>query len=934
MCCCKNLFYYLIILFKLLGLIIIKAVNKKKLIQKTNKLKNRTKLYLSLIFFTLSFLPAQSQLTIFSQTSRHLKEINILESGDNILNEKIRNELKKTNQTENQKFIIKVEFTTYISVQRLDSFNIRIFAEVKDLEIKDKLIFRDFDISEFIQANCFSYSLSVFRNEINFNHLERNFYSENQTVENRFGYYTFVNEDIQTIDTYREFSMELNFIELCDSKNSNFGLFSSINSIIEYYEAENELTRLKNKLDNIDIEVIERILFNKIVLNDLKNEIEILENKPFTKSLNLEIQDPINFNQKINELKNEIFRKKARLETSSQKIEYLFYTKGKDERAKGKQKEARYNFEKSLEFKPNYTFSLCELADIEFENSNYLQALNYFKKTFRNQTLEENEQEKILKTWNKNKNKLNQFIDDKIKNQQFSEIQEITKTYKELCETANILNCDNQANLHIKNTLNGFYRSYLTVVEKAIEHKRFEIAKNYIELSAEYKRINSEYIEDNFEEEKLYEKLIEASINEIDNLLRQKRNDRAFETLNWTNELCKEKRVSKCNKLFITNRKTSTSIMQARLEIIEKDILASNFAQAQIRLQILYEMLKEFYDIKNEPEYKKAELIIEQHYYDLEIEEGLVLLQNEEYSKAFEKFKHAHQQQNKFGLKTHIKFDEYLKSTSIPLVNNELSNLFINIHTLSSQELEKESRRIEELISAFNLQKESSIIINFEKIEQELAQRRKSAETEKLKMLLTESEKLRKTLNFIASDSILKIVAEKIDYFYYSGIIEKEFEDTLSHYKKAVNWEYEYRLLKNLITIKKWENVLEQIESINLRIEKEELTEFGINKISLIEKLKQTKSEEFIEFSYNYHKKNENYEICLEITQLMSIKISNYFRIRKYQRELGVLLAKRDFEKESNSDFKQKVKNYKTNNKIFCNFSKAYLRTIRRSQNK
>ena len=144
----------------------------------------------------------------------------------------------------------------------------------------------------------------------------------------------------------------------------------------------------------------------------------------------------------------------------------------------------------------------------------------------------------------------------KISNQLYSEIQEITDRLNELCEISEILNCKQTAKNHIKNTRSGFYRSYLTVVEKAIEHKRFDIAKNYIELSTEYKKINSDYIEDNQEEDKLYNKLLEASIKEIENLLTQKRNDRAFESLKWANDLCRKKNISSCLDLYKINRRT------------------------------------------------------------------------------------------------------------------------------------------------------------------------------------------------------------------------------------------------------------------------------------------------------------------------------------------------------------------------------------------
>jgi len=442
-------------------------------------------IYLVVLFLSLN---VKSQNTVFSESIFLTKNYNI--SGDK--KSAYYNKIVSITNPYLFELDFKIDLEIQLKIQKIDSPYFKVIVEAKNFNIEKENYFKGFDLSYFVKPDCFNYSVSLFRVEDENDLFIKNFYSENQVIADRFGYYLLHDEAIQLSEFHSKHFLKLNFFDFCLNDKNKREFIKVLENILEYHKTAHEIVDIRLRLRNIDTTDYGRVRFNRIIINQLEQEISNLEKNDLFNILNIRQNDPLNLLAQINDLKTNYSQIQITLENYSNQIETLLYQRGKELIEQGNIILAKENFEKALEFNQSYSPALFELALIDIEESNFISGLNRINLAMNFSNYENIEH--YLKKWQNRSLIINKYIREKIDQQKYSDIDDIVFLYKELCTNFPSLNCFENSNKFNSTVIRGFYNSYLTVVEKAIEHKKFEIAKSYILLSVEYQQNNKQII--------------------------------------------------------------------------------------------------------------------------------------------------------------------------------------------------------------------------------------------------------------------------------------------------------------------------------------------------------------------------------------------------------------------------------------------------------
>ncbi len=367
-----------------------------------------------------------------------------------------------------------------------------------DAEIKIKSIasngnnkFQDFDISDELQPDHLLIDITIVAN----NNLVKNTYkgtlyklNPNQQELN----YTFTDSTL-----INKIKIEVNNVQFIYTQQDIGQLQNKINLVKDYYSTDVNLQTTYKNLQNIDPVNLDLIAINNTTLSNAEALIEKLKKEDYTSKLNLQKNDPIKYIQKLNGLIELAAKIRKAIDFTLKTLDQLYYTKGVDLLSYGKFEIAKDCFMKSISYNPMFAPSHFQLAKMDYENGNMIDAEIRAKDILYKMNPDPLTNEAVQKL-------LYNICDfyfvqakNRIKDHQYEAALDQLYKMQNLCSSVPNMICNQEMYAAIGEAKLGIYHTILDNAKIYLAKGDLKSAEQKVHEAADFQKNNSKYITNN-----------------------------------------------------------------------------------------------------------------------------------------------------------------------------------------------------------------------------------------------------------------------------------------------------------------------------------------------------------------------------------------------------------------------------------------------------
>lgn len=689
-----------------------------------------------------------------------------------------------------------------------------------------------------------------------------------------------------------------------------------------------------NKIPS-DFEVLSNL--NQIELNFdyntfAKKSIELtnsIKNAQFYISLNIQNNDNLGLNQKINELYNKSIKLQNVTANVIQQMDLIYYNKGSLMYQKNLINEAISNFNKSLEINPRFSPSYYMLSYIAFGKNDFSASESYIFKVFElggDPKLMNDATNLATNLYNNYinfaKNSLNSSKPD-------NAIIWLNKS-EYICSNISSIKCTDELFQLFVNAHASIMNQKISICENSINQNNFDDAIKNIDDAIFYRKQNIKYLQDaqpivNISTS-LYTKIINAG--------KQKQNEKNYQAaLDFyykAQNFCSNSEFIKCseelNSLIAStkNQKYENFILEAQTKIDKNDL---NSAEETL---LLSENYRKENNLLQSPKYQITLNNLKQKQYNQAITNGNNYLKSSKFSEALNQFEYAKEIEKNNKIQSNAKLGEYIKNSAKQLILEKISYANQSVQSNNTQQARVYLQEAQNLINSYTLENDKTIaealnnanskVFNQECINaknnfnqqyiiaQNKIQEKKYIEANNFlnAAIAIATQNLECNLNYNEAQNLKIKIADAFDYetLVYKAeeaYKNRNYETSLVNYQNATGLYYDKNIETRFsLTHKSFDNFIKE------------------------------KDVDFIFYSIGYFISKEKYDEAFNYLDELRKKNYNSKKTKEYQRILADKLAVRDYLKENNLNPKQKVLEYTKNDKWFSEFSKNYQKTIKK----
>jgi len=880
----------------------------------------------------LSLTKTFGQLTVFELTQVHRQEIKHIpsENGNHDVTNFILSEIARAIPRNIDMTSFAVDFRSMIQVKQLDSVNYTVFCELKDMRFSGDLLYRDINIAHILIPDLVDFQVSVQHKDNSGNLVFRENY-QNIPLQNNMGYFTILQTGFKDVIPHSELTASIDRVSLIWGEDAKKNFQEIISVINDYFQSDIIIRQLHEILTGINLDETEKIAFNNIVLREAEKEFRQLRSRDFHQLLALWISDPVGYTRRMDELEKQMNTYRHTINSKLEQLDRLYFEQGINALRNEKYDTARHFFSKAIEYNPAYVPALTELAYLDyrkgFADSASLRIIHIFERTI----ISPEHRNRFTEVCRLVISMIEESVSRKILLQDFVEAEELLFHSQKICRLAPELNCSENTEKLMGRVKYGLYKSLIVVVEKAIEHKKFEIAATYINEAVQFQRENSAYIITSSEADQYIEVLFSSFLREIALMNQNRQFLRSLEKIEWLESYCLTNPVLNCSALTPEKSTALTGIYQQRLLKIEEDISKKNYKAAETRLLLLYDFVMIYDEIDFDFRYSKAEQEIWTFYYNSMIIEGINNLEYGFYEPALKKFIEASEIQEKFRLEKFRNFDSIGRKAAIPvLISNYNKSIqqSQNQSVLSLQKMSDEYRSVKE---RFGIVAVDSILRLQKQLNDIIFQRTCDSLSNHLNRLYFQADSLVNRQKFSVADSLLQEAESMCNVNPGCELSTSGIMDFRRKIRAGTEWEQEQKILEQMISEGQWEQAIQQFLVVDRISSSHLLFMWGVDRTALTEFIVSHKNIEFQLSGFEYFFETKQYDeafLMLEHLRKMQYPV---IKTEDLQKRLGLKLAVRDKIANSAANYKINILKYTEGEEYFLYFSKSYRRTWRRN---
>ncbi len=873
-----------------------------------------------------------AQTTIFEKTTEHFQKVSHVQNPENseLISNYIISEIARSIPKSSEVTSFSVEFLSMIRLKQLDSTTYSVFGELKEMKFSGDMLYRNIHISEILKPDFADFRV-IIMDALNPEVIvfEKNFH--NVKLSDNLGYFTILQTEFIDSRANKQYAASFEDLKLVWGEPVRERFMKMSTLINEYFNADQTLDKLNFSLQSINITQLERVAFNNIVLKDVEKELNTLNKFNFPTELNLFYSDPIGFIQRLEKLQLEAGQLRFHINKHLEQLDQLFFEKGMQKIEAEKFDSARYYFRKATEYNLVFVPALLELAYLDYQIGHLDSAASRLHFIHEYTLVSPEYQYRLQEVSRMIINAIEESVQKRIKLENYVEAEYLLNYAIKICNQFIQADCSETMEKLMAQIKFGLYRSFLIVIDKAIEHKRLEIASLYINHALNYQKDNSDYIITPAEAEQYRDRLFNATIIEVEQLNAQKQFVKALELVNRIEQMCDT--VPTLNRARIIEPKTRTlrSLYNERLEIIEQEILKGNFIAAETRMKLLTDFINTYPEIEIDFSYTKAEQDIQTHYYHSAISEALTNMQYEFYDVAISHFQNAYEVQEQFNLKKYPKIDSLYRIAAKPVLLSQYNKLIFESSQLPADELLKLQAMYSEMSMKAGLSHSDTILILQQRLSNIVRLIVCDQLHEKIQLKREEAENLILMHNF--KEAMVQL-EEAADLSKSNATCQFSAEEIIELQNKlltGIEWQNNMEKLIGILNREQWEEAISLYQTIDRLSSTQSLFMWGVERTELSEFITHQKNTDFLLVGFEHFYEKKQYDDAFKMLEnLKSLKFPAE-TTHEQQIKLGNKLAVRDKIANPGANFKINILKYTEGDEYFLYFSKSYRKTWRKN---
>ena len=442
-----------------------------------------------------------------------------------------------------------------------------------------------------------------------------------------------------------------------------------------YYVADSLISSWDSIICKINLEKTELIPLLDFELDELISEILKFNDLNIIPRLNLSVNDSRMIGQKITNINIKAAQKQVLLNDYLMNIDTRFILEARKFKEQGNILQSISLYNKAIEYHRFNIVALQELAKLYYEIGNLEFSSKLVKQIFTTTYPDDYQYKKCMEVGDLLYRKIVNQGNDMLVAQNFSEAIKIFENANIFCDSISEPICDGTHKTGITNAKNGIYRSYLSVIDKAIKGNQLTIAQNYSFEAHKYQQLNSNEIPYDDELQKLVDIIVSKQVAQSNQWIQTKQYVKALNSLESADSIGRKFRPD--FKLKILSEYRSKAANGALLE------LADDVNKA-VQLKDLYAAQKA-YDKTLEFNQQYREFITDSTSLSLSLKEikaldyqnllndGDMLFRLDLFQNALEKYIEAKELEQKYQMVPIKNIDSIINTMSKPLILNYLS---------------------------------------------------------------------------------------------------------------------------------------------------------------------------------------------------------------------------------------------------------------------
>ncbi len=813
--------------------------------------------------------------------------------------------------------IIKINPSTY-----------NVIIDINEANCSGDIFFKGFSMNDNILPSYISYNLKIFNEN---NQLIKNYDFKRVSIKDnnsRIADFEFTDTTSTLISANNNYYIVIENKLFAYDVNAINNFNKKRNLIEEYFSTDQFIASSLATIQTIDLQNLEMINLYDIRLDEVEQELSKLYNKELAQKLKLNIYDPINFMNKIDNLGNQVYNLRFNINQILATLDKLYYERGLVLLKDGAIDKAIYNFKKSIEINYFYSPSHYQIALLDYKNGNFDSSTTRIKDImtkmypdYITQNLVIELSHAINEAYLYEGNKL-------IKSEDYNGALVYLEKGKIFCTTTPGIKCDDQVFTSIATAKYGIFSSYLSVADKAVENNKYELAELYLNMAIKYQQENKTDIINKGDIEIIMNKLLVKYIDNGFSSNDEKNFSQALSYFNKTIEL---------NKLLetpITIPRLDEGISIAKNGIYQGYLLKAN----ELFLNFDYNNAESIVDKAiNFQKDNTKEIItasdaenllskIKYEWYKILINDGNNYFHTASFDKALNNFKEAKLLESKYNFVKIDSLDKLIRATSKPIILKELE-------TGNFKVFQGDLNGAKELLTSstfkqakYNLNNDFDINTNVKTLRDKIFTKEcNDAQYEYDKFIDLVKQKVAEK-HFIEANNYLENALNIITINATCGILPTIADSIKTVILPALNYQKLFINIDEALKNNNFGLIIDEYIKAEDIFNSFKLEKFGLQHRSLFNYAVSKNNVNFLTYLTDYFTTNKNYKEALAL--LKELRSRNYpeKNAKLIQENLARLIAEQDRKENPQSNPKINLLAYTDGDKWFKNFSKAYIK--------
>lgn len=425
-----------------------------------------------------------------------------------------------------------IDLATTLTTTKVSSNQYQVSCVVDKKEIRGNFLWNGFDLTPSLFPSQFKAIVEISGNGKTTQHPVASVLHNKQTLLNPI----FIDSALtQPSAKLKEIGIEF------DKKWQN-EIMQQIAAIDVYQKSDSLLARWDSISKKIDLQKTELIPLYDFEMDELMNEIKAVTELNITYRLKLNENDPKQFAPKLTNINIAISQKQVILNEYLMNIDQRFILDARKFKEQGNILQSILSYNKALEYHAFSITALLELSKLYYEIGNLQDASLLTKRLLTTTYPSGRQEEEVVYSTKRLYRKIVDQGNDMLVAQKFAESQSIFEKANIFCDSIyNASFCNGEHTKGIIAAKTGIYRSYITIVRKALQNNFTEIAENYLKEAQKYQQANKKELPSDAEHQ--------VCVNELVNKILSTSN-RQIQTKQYVNALISLEKADSVGHLF------------------------------------------------------------------------------------------------------------------------------------------------------------------------------------------------------------------------------------------------------------------------------------------------------------------------------------------------------------------------------------------------